>query len=174
MSTNFIILVVIFIILLLITAFMCLPILFGAPFEPSRMKRIKLMLKFSSPKKGQKVAELGSGNGKVAIEFAKVNPGIKVDGYEINPLLVLYSRRRIKKLGLEKQIKIYWKNFWKINLSKYDIISVFQVIFIMPKLEKKLKAELKPGAKVISNEWKFPNWHAKKSQGEVSLYVKEK
>ena len=117
MSTNFIILVVVFVVLLLVTLFMCLPILFGAPFEPSRMKRIKLMLKFSSPKKGQKVAELGSGNGKVAIEFAKVNPGIKVDGYEINPLLVLYSRRKIKKLGLEKQIKIYWKNFWKITAT---------------------------------------------------------
>ena len=172
MSTSLIILVVIFIILLLGTLFMCLPILFGAPFEPSRMKRIKLMLKFSSPKKGDKVAELGSGNGKVAIEFAKINPRIKVDGYEINPLLVLYSRRRIKKLGLEKQIKIYWKNFWKVNLSEYDIVSVFQIIFIMPKLEKKLKAELKKGAKVISNEWKFPHWHAKKSKDDVSLYVK--
>jgi len=172
MSTNLIILVVVFVVLLLITAFMCLPILFGAPFEPSRMKRIKLMLKFSSPKKGDKVAELGSGNGKVAIEFAKINPEIKVDGYEINPLLVLYSRRRIKKLGLENQIKIYWKNFWKVNLGKYDIISVFQIIFIMNKLEKKLKAELKPGAKVISNEWKFPHWHVKKQEGKVSLYVK--
>ena len=45
------------------------------------------MIEFSKIKKNEKVADLGSGNGRVVIEFAKL-PNVKeVHGFEINPFL---------------------------------------------------------------------------------------
>jgi len=37
--------------------------------------------------------------------------------------------------------------------------------------EAKLKAELKPGSRVISNNFQFKNWKPTKQDGEVFLYI---
>lgn len=141
----------------------------GAAFESSNKKTLKKMIEFSKVRKGEKVADLGSGNGKIVIEFAK--RGIEAHGFEINPFLVWLSRRKIKKLNLEKKAFIHRKNFWKHNFSKFDLIIIFQVGYVMGKLEKKLKRELKKGSRVISNTWKFPNWKPEKQEGKVYLYM---
>tara|TARA_Y100000031_G_scaffold123901_1_gene139406 strand:+ start:277 stop:780 length:504 start_codon:yes stop_codon:yes gene_type:complete len=140
----------------------------GAPFDSTNRKTLRKMIKFSKIKKGEKVADLGSGNGKIVIEFAK--RGIEAHGFEVNPFLVWFSRRKIKKLNLEKKAFIHQKNFWKQDFSQFDLISIFQVGYIMGKLEKKLKKELKKGSRVISNTWKFPNWKPEKQEGYAYLY----
>jgi len=145
--------------------------LFGAPFQPSSDKELKEMLELANVKKGQRTADLGSGNGKVVIEFAK--RGTEAHGFEINPLLVLLSQKRIKKLGLQNNAVIHWKNFMKQDFSDFDIVTSFQISYIMPDLEKKLMRELKSGSKVVSNTWKFPTWKPKRKLGRVYLYKKD-
>tara|TARA_Y100000310_G_scaffold340741_1_gene437579 strand:- start:11170 stop:11673 length:504 start_codon:yes stop_codon:yes gene_type:complete len=140
----------------------------GAPFWSTNKKTLKKMIEFSKVKKEEKVADLGSGNGKIVIEFAK--RGIESHGFEINPFLVWISRRKIKKLNLERKAFIHQKNFWKQNFSQFDIINIFQVGYIMGKLEKKLKRELKKDSRIISNTWEFPNWKPEKQEGNVYLY----
>lgn len=145
--------------------------LFGAPFQPSSDKEVKEILELAKVKKGQKTADLGSGNGKIVIEFAKA--GAEAHGFEINPLLVLLSQKRIKKLGLQSNAIIHWKNFMKQDFSDFNIITSFQINYIMPDLEKKLMKELKKGSKVVSNTWKFPTWKPKNKLDKVYLYEKD-
>lgn len=142
--------------------------IFGAPFEPSHGKEARAMLELSKAKKGDQVAELGAGDGKMVIEFAK--KGAEVHGYEINPFLVWVAKKRIKEKGLQDKAEIHWKNFWKQNLGSFDVVSVFQINLIMRRLEKKLKKELKKGARVVSNTWKLPNKKQVKQKDNVYLY----
>ena len=129
---------------------------------------MKEILELAKIKKGQKTADLGSGNGKIVIEFAK--RGAEAHGFEINPLLVLLSQKRIKKLSLQNNAFIHWKNFMKQDFSDFDTITSFQISYIMPDLEKKLMKKLKHGSKVVSNTWKFPTWKPKIKLGHVYLY----
>ena len=145
--------------------------LFGAPYCGSEDQKLKLMIKLANIKAGERAADLGSGDGRVLIALAKA--GAQVHGLEINPLLVRKSRQNIKQAGLEKQITVYHKNFWKQDLSSFDIVIVYGITYMMTKLEKKLLKELKPGVKVISNYYQFPNWEPRQSRGEVHLYVKK-
>lgn len=126
------------------------------------------MIKFSNMKKNERVVDLGSGIGSVVMGFAK--KGFKADGYEINPFLVWISRRRIKKQGLEKKAKIYQKNFMNQNLSKYNVVCIFQIWYMMDKLKVKLKKELKKDSRIISNTWKFKGWKPRKQDKDVYLY----
>lgn len=162
----------IFIFLLIITIvlsfFYLIPFLYGAPYEKSKDEQIKIIIKFS--KNSKTVAELGSGNGKIAIELAK--KGIKIDCYEINPFLILLTKRKIKRLFLENKIKVKWKNFFKQNLSKYDTIIFFQFPTITEKLKNKFDVELKKGTKIISNYWPLPQIKPKKEENLIKLYVK--
>jgi len=161
---------ILLILLVLIFSVWISSVLFGAPFQPSSNKELREIIELTKAKKKDRIADLGSGNGKIVIEFAK--HGVEAHGYEINPLLVWISRRKIKNLGLQKKAFIHGGNFMNANLSKFNIITSFQISYIMPGLERKLKKELKPGSKVISNTWKFPDWKPRKKLGHVYLYVK--
>ncbi len=144
------------------------PFLFGAPFEPTRDKKVKKMIKLAGIKKGDKAVDLGSGDGRIVIALAKA--GAEAHGYEINPLLILLSRWKIKKAGLKGKAFIHWKNFWEVNFKKYDIIMLFQFHTIMNKLKKKLKKELKSKSRIVSYYWKFPDWKPSKKIENIYLY----
>lgn len=150
------------IILIVVAIFAFLPFFFGAPWEPTDKKTLGKMAEFAKIKKGEKIVDLGSGTGTIVIEFAR-NPLVKeAHGYEINPILVWISRIRIKNLGLQKKAFIHFGNFMNKDLSKFDVVFIFQIFTIMPSLEKKLKKELKKGSRIVSNTWKFPHLKLKK------------
>lgn len=174
-----IILFILVIIFIILSYFFIFPWFYGAPYDVTREKALKNILKLTNPQQNDFIAELGSGDGRVCISLALKNSKSQIHGYEINPFLVLISRRKIRKLRLQKQIRIYWRDFWKINLSKYNKIVFFQFSTITHRLENKFNKELKRGTKVISHNWKLPNWKIKKqlgkkelSQGIVYLYEK--
>lgn len=130
--------------------FLVIPLIFfGAPFLPSLMKSKDLndlqevfnFLK-KSGYKNNKFIDLGSGDGKVVIEFAK--NGYESYGIEINPILALISWLKIK-LKKEKRARIIWGNMWKINLSDFDVIFLFQYQLANNLLEKKIIKEAKRG-----------------------------
>ncbi len=153
---------------IILSYFFIIPFFFGAPYEPSRGRALKNIVKFTNPKSGDKIAELGSGDGRICIALAK--KGAEVSGFEINPFLVWISKRKIRKLGLQNKIKIYWKNFFKKDFSEYNKIVMFQFSTITTKLSKKFKKELKPSSIIVSHYWKLPNWKIKKQEGRVYLY----
>lgn len=145
-----------------------IPWAFGAPFQPTSEKQVENILSLSKIKKGDKIADLGSGDGRIVIEFAK--RGAEAHGYEVNPFLVFLSRRKIKKLGLRGKAFIHWKNFWKEDLGKFDIVTLFQIGYVMKKLGEKLKKEARKKMKIISHYWKFPDMKEKKTKGDVFYY----
>jgi predicted O-methyltransferase YrrM len=159
---------------LLITFVFMLSILFpfpllGAPFDFSREEAIKNIVRLTNPKGKDRIAELGSGDGRVCIAIARENPMVKVYGFEINPILVILSRIKIKKAGLEDRIEIKWKNFWTVDLGRFNKIVFFQFDNVMKRIEKKLESELKKGSVVVSHHWKLPNWRISGELGEEHI-----
>jgi len=160
------------------------PMVRGAIYFPTSSRNVEIIMKFAGlaagtagvPGKnsdGIKIADLGSGDGKILIAAAEY--GAIATGYEINPLLVIASRNAIKKAGAKKGIKLHasvmWKSFWKADLSKFDVVIVYGIPYIMDGLRQKLERELQPGAIVISNIYSFHGWTPTAKKGEVYKYV---
>lgn len=141
----------------------------GAPYAALGRKRMDTMFELLNCRKDGKLVDLGSGDGRIIIAATK--HGMKAYGFEINPLLYFISK---VKLGLNKtkNADIYCKSYWSENLSSYDYITLYGAPHIMKRLEKKLYKELKPGAKVVSNHFRFPNWKEKGMKNDVWLYEK--
>ena len=142
----------------------------GAIFARSKNSAVEAMLDLADASLGQKAVDVGSGDGRVVIAMAQ--RGLDAHGYEINPFLVLISKRSIKKLGLQSRAHIYWKNFWNEDFSRFDVVTIYGISYIMDKLEAKLKRELNPGAKVVSNYFTFSLWQPKTMQNNIYLYEK--
>lgn len=147
-----------------------IPMLVGAPFLRSDTATRKVMLACANITEGELVIDLGSGDGILVVESAK--RGARAIGYEINPLLVARSKQLIKKSGL-LDASIRQKSLWDADVSQADVILLFGISHIMPRLEKKLRAELKSGARVVSQTFFFPHWEPTRTEGRVRLYVQE-
>ncbi|MBI2054421.1 MAG: methyltransferase domain-containing protein, partial [Candidatus Staskawiczbacteria bacterium] len=127
-----------------------IPFMFwGAFYAETEDKKIEKMIEFANIKPGEKAVDLGAGDGRIVIALAK--KGIEAHGYEINPILVAKAKDKIEKAGLKGKAFMHWGNFWKKDISGFDIIIIFGISFIMKKLGKKLKKEAKDGSKIISN-----------------------
>jgi hypothetical protein len=132
----------------------------GAPFVPTKREAVHRLINFANLKPGERLADLGSGDGRIVIAAARA--GAEAHGFEINPLLVLASRRKIKKAGLDGRAFIHWKNFWREDLSGYDVITIYGLGSIMKGLEKKLNLELAPAGRVLSYIFPLPTWTGEK------------
>ena len=150
-------------------ALIVIHLLRGAPYLPTHHTSVANMIELARVKADDRMVDLGSGDGRIVIAFAK--QGIEAHGYEVNPLLVWWSRRNIRRAGLEGRAFIHRTSFWRADFAPFTIVTVFGITHIMKGLEKKLKKELAPGARVLSNAFRFPNWELKEKKGAVLLYA---
>ncbi len=140
-----------------------------APYVATKMDHIKKVLKAAGIKKGKLFYELGSGDGRVVYQAAKL--GAKAIGIEQSYLRVLYSRYRAKKLKLPEAV-FYHGNIFKREYFPADVVYIFLLQRAVDKLEKKLQQELKKGAVVITQRYHFKHWKPFKTIGEFNLYKK--
>ncbi len=124
-----------------------------APYVPTRMEAIRKILKLAGVKKGKKFYELGSGDGRVVVEAAKL--GANSVGIEQSWIRVLYSQRKSSHL---KKASFIHRNIFSREYSDADFIYIYLLLKGVKKLESKLKKELKKGSIVITQTYHFPNW----------------
>ena len=132
-----------------IYVFFALTIFLGAPYVPAPYPKVKEMLNLANPEPGEILYDLGSGDGQIIIEAAQ-NYGVKAIGVEINPFLVYFSRKKIRKIGMEGKIKVCFGNIFKKDISDANVIIIYLTQLANNRLEKKLLSELKPGTRIIS------------------------
>lgn len=126
----------------------------GAPYYPTSKKTLQTIIDFLKTQKSHKAIELGSGDGRVSIAVARLN--IDATAVDINPVLTVVTR--LKKLIYRlKNLHVLNKNFFSIDMSKYDLVFTYLYPKTMDKLEQKLYKEMKPGSLIISNTFQFKN-----------------
>ena len=128
------------------------------------------MVSLAGDLKNKRVADLGSGDGRISIEFGK-NGGL-VTGFELDSTLANTSRELILENALEKTITILEQDFWNADLSHFDIITVYPMPDVMLLLEQKLQKELKKKAIVLTNYYPFPNWIHWDTKDKIFKYIK--
>lgn len=106
-------------------------------------------------KKGIKFYELGSGDGRVVLQAAKL--GADSFGIEQSLLRVLYSKYKARRLNLKKAHFLH-SNVFSKNYSDADIVYIYLLQKGVNRLENKLKGELQKGSIVVTQTYHFPNW----------------
>ncbi|MDO5481323.1 MAG: hypothetical protein Q4F60_03205 [Candidatus Saccharibacteria bacterium] len=110
----------------------------GAPFVPSRKKEIRLAFsKLYKMGKNDLLIDLGSGDGKVvkvATEFQA-----RAVGVELNPLLALWSKFRLRN---NKLANIYCGDMFRFEFpEETTVVYVFSDSRDMDKIVKKIQME---------------------------------
>lgn len=130
-----------------------------APFVPTKTSRIRKILKLAGLKKGDIFWELGSGDGRVVLEAAKM--GAQTYGVEQSWIRIIWSRWKARSLNGHPgggNIKFIHGDIFKQNLSSADLIYIFLLPKGVEKLEPILKRNLKKGARIITQTFHFKGW----------------
>ena len=106
----------------------------GAPYLPTLKPQIKEALDLLDLQPGQTLLELGSGDGRLL--RAAAERGIYSVGYELNPLLVLWTK--IRYWRHRKFIQVYFGDFWTKKWPESDAMYVFLLQKYMKKLDNKV------------------------------------
>lgn len=136
--------------------FLLISFLTGAPFVPSKKSAAAAMINLARLKPGMKVADLGSGDGRIL--FGAAQKGAQAIGFEINPFLVIFTWLKAQLTPYRQLIHVHWQNLWTADVRNVDVVFVYLLPWRMEKLKRKLEKELKSGSLVISNSFIFPGW----------------
>jgi len=141
-------------------------ILFGAPYLPTLKNQIDSIFELLDLRKGQTMIELGSGDGRILLEAGK--RGIKAIGYELNPILVMYSRIKVYKY--RGTVKVIWGNYWVKDWPETDGIFVFLLDRYMQRLNKKVIQKYSKPINLVSFAFKIPDRKIDSSKKGLFLY----
>src|ERR1041385_8993777 len=148
------------------------------PLIPTPQAVVERMLEAAHVKPGEMVYDLGSGDGRIVITAAQ-KFGARAIGVEIDPVQCRKATERIKSLGLSGQASIMEGSALRVDLSPADVVTMFFLTVSNERLKPNLEKHLKPGSRVVSNEFPIKGWkprevvHVKVGNMEHSIYVYE-
>jgi tRNA1(Val) A37 N6-methylase TrmN6 len=134
-----------------------------APYYPTPETIVEKMLQLGGLKAGEKVFDLGSGDGRIVIMAARK---FRADatGVELDRDLWKLSSDKIRSLGLEKTARIINGDLLKQDYSSADLVTVYLLPGFIDKVQPLLNRQLKKGARVISHDFEFKEWIPEKVQ----------
>lgn len=133
-----------------------------AQFYATPQVIVDKMLELGGLKAGEKMFDLGSGDGRIVIMAAQKYKANAV-GVELSESLVRQSTERIRALGLANTAHIIEGDLLKQDYSSADLITVYLLPvgnnLVTPILEK----QLKKGARVVAHDFEFSAWQPAKT-----------
>lgn len=120
------------------------------PYEPSSARAIAAMIELGRLGPNDVVYDLGCGDGRVVVEAVKQSGarGVCVD---IDPKLVRQARENATRAGVAERIEFRTQDLFVTDLRDATVVMLFLWPEINLRLLPKLKRELRPGARIVSN-----------------------
>ena len=133
-----------------------------APYYPTPETIVEKMLQVGGLRAGEKMYDLGSGDGRIVIMAAQKFHAEAI-GVELDKDLARKSAAKILKLGLDKNAKVINGDLLRQNYSSADLVTVYLLPeSIDNKVQPILDKQLKKGARVVAHDFEFKNWKPEK------------
>jgi SAM-dependent methyltransferase len=138
-------------------AWIYLSLPWGALWLPTPWRVVVEMLRRAGVQPGERVVDLGAGDGRIVIAAALLFKAEAV-GVEIDPLRCLIANTLILLLGLRKKAHICYGNMYEFDLTGADLVTLYLWPSTNQRLRSRLIEQLRPGARVASYKFAFYGW----------------
>jgi cyclopropane fatty-acyl-phospholipid synthase-like methyltransferase len=118
------------------------------------------MLRAASVRERDVVHDLGCGDGRIVIAAAK-QFGARGVGVDIDPARIAEARANAKAAGVEDLVTFRVEDLFVTDVKDATVVALYLLPSVNRRLIPKLRSELKPGARVVSNSFDMgPDWPA--------------
>lgn len=128
-----------------------------APYYPTPETIVDKMLALGGLKAGEKMFDLGSGDGRIVI-MAADKYRANAAGVELDKDLVRQSMDKIQSLRLQKTARIINGDILTQDYSSADLITVYLLPLSNDKVRPILEKQLKKGTRIVSHDFEFSGW----------------
>ncbi len=141
-------------------AFLVIALIFGKTYQTqvplylSSQEAAKTLASLLPNKKKFSFIDLGCGCGGLLNNLSKIRPNGSFHGIEAAPIPFLLGK--LQAIVSTPNKTIQWGNFWKHNLSSYDVVYAYLSPVPMQTLWHKACREMQPGSILISNSFIIP------------------
>ncbi len=121
---------------------------------PDRL--VERMLQLGRLAAGDRVVDLGAGDGKIVIAAAS-RDGVRAEGIEYNPDMVGFARRAAEAAGLSDRATFKQGDIFETDFSQATLVTMY----LLPRLNLRLRETLfkmEPGTRIVSHAWSMGNW----------------
>ena len=126
-------------------------------FVPTRQSIADAMLRLAHVNSNDIVYDLGSGDGRIVITAAQ-KYGARGVGIELDPKLVRISRETAIEGAVEHKVAFLEGDLFTTDISAATVVTLYLSTTVNMRLEPKLKRELRPGARIVSQRFPIGNW----------------
>lgn len=133
------------------------PNLYGLPWVPSQQGRIRRALALAGVQPGERVYDLGAGDGRALIVAAR-EFGAQAVGVEIEPLHCAAAWLRARAAGVGDRVSVRWGDLYKADVRDADVVFLFLTPSHVERIGAHLAPMLRPGARVVSVVADIPGW----------------
>jgi SAM-dependent methyltransferase len=128
-----------------------------APFLTTPMDVVDHILELAQVGRDDVVFDLGCGDGRVVIAAAK-KYGARGVGVDFDPQLVMQSRANAKAAGVESLVEFRTQDARTTDLTGATVVTLFLLNESNLELRPMLTKQLKPGARIVSYQFKMGDW----------------
>jgi protein-L-isoaspartate O-methyltransferase len=134
-----------------------------APFLPTPIPIVERMLRLGGLKAGEKMFDLGSGDGRIVIMAAHK---FKADaaGVELDSHLCDLSQKEIHRKGLGKSARIVCGDLFTQDYSSADLLTIYLFPGANDKLQPILERQLRKGTRIVAHDFEFQGWIPQKTE----------
>lgn len=143
-------------------------------FVPSEQDNVERMLKLAQLRDDDVVVDLGSGDGRIVLTAAKMNPKLRGWGVDIDAKLVAESNAAAREQGVADRVQFLHRNAFDADLGDATVIAMW----FWPEMQRMMRPVIleraRPGTRVVTNLWDMGSWPpdaVDNNGGTVSLWI---
>ena len=125
------------------------------PYVPTPQAVVDRMLELARLQRGERLVDLGSGDGRLVITAAK--RGAVAHGIEYNADMVAFAQKAAAAEGVSDRATFEKADIFESDFSRFDVVT----LFLLPDLNLRLRPtllDMKPGTRVLSNSFGMGDW----------------
>lgn len=126
-------------------------------YEPTPIPVVREMLRLAGVGPNDIVLDLGSGDGRIPITAAR-EFGARGIGIEIDPALVELARENARDARVDDRVEFRHGDMYAADPRPATVVTLFLHPGPNLKLRPILRAQLRPGARVVSYIWDMGDW----------------
>ena len=129
----------------------------AGPYVPTPWVIVDEMLKLADITAADTVYDLGSGDGRLVITSAK-RYGARGVGIELQDKLVELARVEARTEGMDARVRFKQGDLFEESYIDASVVTLYLLPRFVTRLVPKLRAELKPGSRIVSHDYPLSPW----------------
>jgi hypothetical protein len=137
-----------------------------APYVPTPPEVVARMIEMAGIGPDDVVYDLGCGDGRMVIAAAKTR-GARGVGIDLDKGLLAECRAAASREGVEKLVRFERQDATKARIGEATVLLLYLLPESLETLKPLFERDLRPGARIVSHNYKIPGWDSRIARTEV-------